>query len=69
MKKSRFSKLKGLLVEKGMRQQDFAESIGMNNTAFNRRLNEHIDFSSSEIEKICNVLNIPDKKIVEYFFN
>jgi DNA-binding Xre family transcriptional regulator len=69
MKKSRFSKLKGLIVSMDMKQEDLAKKLGMSNPAFNRRLNEHKDFELKEIREICKELSIPDNKIKDYFFN
>lgn len=59
-------KLKARLVEKGMSQTDAANAIGISYQSFNSKLRNAIEFKASEIEKLCDILDISDKDA--YFF-
>lgn len=62
-------KLKGLLVSKGFRQEDAAKQIGISTPTLNGKINNKTDFLSSEIEQLCELLEIRDAKtVVEVFF-
>ncbi|MGY0692935.1 helix-turn-helix domain-containing protein [Virgibacillus sp. FSP13] len=63
-----YSKFKGWLVEKGIRQKEIADFLGMDRTRFNLILNgqQGKDFKVNEVNKICKHLNISADK---YFFN
>jgi transcriptional regulator with XRE-family HTH domain len=65
---SKYSKIKALLVEKNMSQEELAEKVKIEKTTLNRKLNEKSDFSISEVDRLCSVLEIPDDKIRYYFF-
>lgn len=63
-------KLKGLLVSKGFRQEDAAKQIGISTPTLNGKINNKTDFLSSEIEQLCELLEIRDAKtVVEVFFH
>lgn len=63
-------KLKGLLVSKGFRQEDAAKQIGISTPTLNGKINNKTDFLSSEIEQLCELLEIRDAKtVVEVFFS
>lgn len=63
-------KLKGLLVSKGFRQEDAAKQIGISTQTLNGKINNKTDFLSSEIEQLCELLEIRDAKtVVEVFFS
>ncbi|ALC80420.1 helix-turn-helix transcriptional regulator [Bacillus gobiensis] len=63
-----YNKFKGFLVERGIRQQEIADLLGMNRTRVNLILNgqQGKDFKVHEVNKICEYLNISADK---YFFN
>lgn len=63
-----YNKFKALLVEKGIRQTEIAEYLGMDRSRFNLILNgqQGRDFRVHEVNKICKHLNISADK---YFFN
>lgn len=62
----------GLLREKIRRKfkrlGDFAEFIGLDRSSFSKKLNSRAAWTSDEIEKICNALDIPMSQVDEYFF-
>lgn len=53
-----YPKLKGLLVEKGIKQKYLADKLDISTTTFNNKINGVGDFSVSEARKICLELNI-----------
>lgn len=63
-----YNKFKGLLVERGIKQQEIADLLGMDRTRFNLILNgqQGKDFKVHEVNKICEHLGISADK---YFFN
>lgn len=54
-----FLKLKALLVEKGMKQSEMAELIGIDNSSFNSKINGNRQFKKDEIDKIIQILELP----------
>ena len=58
------AKLKGALVEKGFRQCDIAEKIGLSKTAFFNKLHNKREFTASEIMSLVKILNIEDKDAI-----
>jgi hypothetical protein len=63
-----FKKLRIKIFEVCERQEVFAKKIGMSYVSLNKRLNNHLEFSTKEIRKCCEVLGIKDKDIPVYFF-
>lgn len=61
-----YSKLLGLMREKGETQQSIADKIQINIATFNTRLKNNSEFKQGEIVKICQILGIADPK--DYFF-
>lgn len=64
-----FSKLRGLMREKGIRQDDLAERINISPTSLSYKLNSKVAFSPKEILKIQRVLEISDNNFKDYFFS
>lgn len=64
----KFGKLKEKIKEKYNGQKPFADAMNLNLATLNLKLNGKTEFTRSEIEKICNILNIPADQIQEYFF-
>lgn len=58
MFKYNFDKLKGKIKEKFNTQNDFAEAMDMAPNTLSIKLNNQSDFSSSEISKAVELLNI-----------
>ncbi|HAM62105.1 MAG TPA: DUF739 domain-containing protein [Erysipelotrichaceae bacterium] len=63
-----FSKLKGRIVEKCGTQEDFAVKMGKSRASISSKLNNKATFSSDEIEKAKNILEITNDEIGMYFF-
>jgi DNA-binding Xre family transcriptional regulator len=47
---------------------DFSEEIGINKATLSKKMNGKSEWTRSEIEKICALLEIPTCEIGEYFF-
>ena len=63
-----YAKLRGKIREVFGRQQDFAMAMGMDNATLSAKLNNKTDWKREEIEKACQLLNIPTCEIHKYFF-
>lgn len=61
------SRLKGLMREKHMTQEDLAKRIGISEASLWNKLNNRSDFSTTEMSVIMRVLGIDDP--VPYFFD
>lgn len=55
-----YNKLKGLLIERGIKNKDLADLLDVNRTTVNKKLNRTNgnDFSMTEVRKICLYLDI-----------
>jgi len=62
------NKLKGRIVEKGYTLARFSDILGLSRPAFRKKINNAADFRSSEIERICALLDISRIDIADYFF-
>lgn len=60
------SKLKGLLREKGMTQDDLAKAVNLSSSGLNLKMNGKLAFRVPEVYAICDVLDIKDP--VPFFF-
>lgn len=58
--------IKAKMVENGFSQTYCAEYIGISYQSFNNKLHNKTEFKASEIEKLCDLLDIKNKEI--YFF-
>lgn len=63
-----YKKLRGRMVEFGLTQKDLAQKIGTSHSQLNRKLAGDFSFRQSEIQAICEVLQIGDNEIKAYFF-
>lgn len=63
-----YSKLKGRIVEKCDTQNNFSIKLGMSPQVLNKRLQNEVQFNSSEILRIAEILEIPKEDITDYFF-
>lgn len=62
-----YNKLKGLLVERGIKQTEIANLLNLNRSRFNRIINgQGRELKTSEVSMICRHLNISAD---EYFFD
>lgn len=63
-----FSKLKGRMVEKYGSQTAFVKKFGVSNNTFSKKMNNKVRFTSDDIMKITEMLDIPSDEIGVYFF-
>ena len=49
-------------------QKDFASAIGWHVSTLNLKLNGKVDWSRSDIFKVCDALCIPTNEVGDYFF-
>ena len=47
---------------------DFSEAVGMNKATLSKKMNGQSDWSRSEIEKVCSLLDIQQSEVGDYFF-
>lgn len=63
-----YSALKGKIKQYYDTQDNFAKAIPMARSALNQKLHGHVDFSSNNIYRICELLHIDKNEIDKYFF-
>ena len=63
-----YSKLRGKIREIFKTQSAFAEAMGMSTTSLSVKLNNNVEFSQKEIEKVVELLKIDKEEIPAYFF-
>ncbi len=64
-----YSKLRGRIRELYHTERDFAKMLGTTKATLSAKLNGHGEFTQSEIEKACKLLNIDALELKAYFFN
>lgn len=67
--KFNYSKLLGRMREYGFTQERLAKSLGINDGTLSAKLNSKTSFTAVEIDKICELLEIPNEEIGVYFFS
>lgn len=60
--------LKILIKEEYGKYESFAKELGMSRSSLSQRLNNRVKFEPEEMHKIKELLDIPDDKVVVYFF-
>lgn len=63
-----YSKLRGLIKEKGLSEADFAKKINLSSSSLSCRLNGKIDWTVPEVRAVCDILEIDKSEIAKYFF-
>ncbi len=63
-----YSKLRGKIREKYGTEGEFAKALGISKTSLSDKLNNKVSFTSSEINKACELLDISIRFIPIYFF-
>lgn len=63
-----YSKLLGKIRELGLTQKLVASRIHMTESHFSRKLSGEFAFKQSEIQQLCELLQIPGEQIGAYFF-
>jgi len=53
-----YPKVKGFLVENGIKQKEVASILEMSNSTFNNKLNGIGDFTITDVKKMCAELGI-----------
>lgn len=56
----------GKIAENGYTKTSFAEALGISRATLVKKLNNSVDFTASEIQKVSILLDIKDKD--KYFF-
>lgn len=64
-----YSKLRGRMVEKYGSQTAFVKAFGVSENVFSQKMNHKVRFTSDDIVKIVDMLEIPSEEIGIYFFN
>lgn len=64
----KYAKLRGRITEKFGTESRFAEALGVSLIIVSRKLTGKCGFSSKDILKWCEVLEIPLKEVGSYFF-
>ena len=64
-----FSKLRGLMAEKGYSQRDIARALNINENSMSAKMRGKAYFSAVETCKIANLLGISTEEIGTYFFS
>lgn len=60
--------LKGKMRSEGQTTKTMADFLGIAPNTFSLKINGISEFTSSEIGKVCKILAIKPRDIVEYFF-
>lgn len=66
--KFNLNKLKGLMKEKNLTQEDIAKFLNISKSTFNLKLNSNAYFSQTEIYQLGKLLGIPAEQYLDYFF-
>lgn len=63
-----YASLRGRIRAMYGTQEAFADDVGMSPTTLSAKLNGKTDWTRSEIEKACQLLDIQPEEIPAYFF-
>lgn len=63
-----YDKLRGKIREVFHTQEAFAEALGISKTSLSKKLNGSVSFTQDEMNKACELLDIPKEFIPVYFF-
>lgn len=63
-----YSRLKGRIIEKYGSQSEFVKHFGVSGNTFSLKMNNKVRFTSDDIMKITELLDIPENMIGAYFF-
>ena len=63
-----YSKLRGKIIEKYGSQNVFAAKYGVSVNSLSRKMNNKTRFTSDDIVRISELLEIPKERVGEYFF-
>lgn len=60
--------LKNLIEKSGYKLSFIASKLGITRYSLSKKLNGETEFKRSEIERLCNFLNIRQSEIARFFF-
>ena len=65
-----YHNLKGIIVSKGMKQNDIADKLGMDKSTLSMKINRYKgrDFTFSEASKLADLLGVKMEDFQQYFF-
>lgn len=63
-----YSKLRGRIIEKFGSQTAFVQKFGVSENTFSQKMNNKVRFTTSDIAKISDMLDISQELIGDYFF-
>ena len=63
-----YQKLRGRMVEKYGSQTEFAKAFGVSENTMSQKMNNKTRFTSDDIIKIADMLEIDQNDVGEYFF-
>lgn len=63
-----YSKLRGKIKEVYRTEKAFAEALGISTVSLSSKLNGIVQFTQREIDRSCELLDIPKRFIPVYFF-
>lgn len=63
-----YSLLRGKIKEKLKNEYVLAEKLNCSKATLSKKLNDEVDFTQSEIENVCAILEIERIDISSYFF-
>lgn len=62
------NKLKALLVERNITQEELAKQMGLSSQSINAKINNKREFLASEITKIIELFKLNPDQVVQIFF-
>ena len=63
-----FGKLREAIKKKYKTMAAFADALGIDRSTFSLKINGKVGWKNTEIEAVCNLLEIPMASVSEYFF-
>lgn len=63
-----YSKLRGRIVEVFGNQKNFSKAYGISENTMSLKMSNNVRFTSDDIIRISEMLNIPKEEIGSYFF-
>ena len=61
-------KLRALILERGLTQEQVAAHLGITTASLNYKINNQREFKASEIKALVELLKIPDEDVPVIFF-
>lgn len=63
-----YRKLRGRIVEKYDSQRNFAKAVDLSDNSMSKKMTGKVEFSREDIRLWCDLLDIRQDEIGEYFF-